>query len=317
MFNRLSQSDYRTRFRRKRVFSTAALVIFAVFLVFLAFILFIRLSDSGKTDREALQALWESEAFEKTYAESRERLKQTPLDFFLLTLRGFSAYQLAVAQINTFDTINYLNDCIWSLRKALLLGEGQTDGRLFYVLGKAYYDKGPEYADLAVNYLEKARKLDFEARDIPQYLGLAYAAIRDYRSSVMAFTMALNPYENEAGEFWSDSLLLAIANSYLALGETDLAQGYLYRCVETSRDSKSITAARLLLGGIMSAKGDSDGAETQYRMILSESGENADAHFYLGELYAAAGDSTRARAEWRTAVRVDPAHRPARIRLNG
>jgi Tfp pilus assembly protein PilF len=49
---------------------------------------------------------------------------------------------------------------------------------------------------------------------------------------------------------------------------------------------------------------------------MEEGGENAEAHFQLGELYAGGGDSTRARAEWRRAVRIDPAHGPARTRLN-
>ncbi|MDR2304024.1 MAG: hypothetical protein LBE10_05500 [Treponema sp.] len=36
----------------------------------------------------------------------------------------------------------------------------------------------------------------------------------------------------------------------------------------------------------------------------------------MGLLYSEKGDTTRARAEWRRAVRIDPAHNNARARLN-
>ncbi|AEF82688.1 tetratricopeptide repeat domain protein [Leadbettera azotonutricia ZAS-9] len=270
---------------------------------------FMRLGNPRGNERRELQSLWESSAYAEAYAQSAGLLAQKPLDFFLLTIHGFSAYQLAIAQINNSDTLRFIDDCIWSLRKALLSNEAEKDGRLFYVLGKAYYDKGQGYADLAVEYLEKARARGYEARDIPQYLGLAYAAIRDYRGSVAAFTLAL-------GRDASDVLLLSIARSYIALEENDSARAYLLRCVDLSRDSKTKVAARLLLGDILVKAGDTAGAEDQYLKALEDGGENAEAHYQLGVLYDAGGDTTRARAEWRRAVRINPAHGPSRLKLN-
>jgi Flp pilus assembly protein TadD len=63
-------------------------------------------------------------------------------------------------------------------------------------------------------------------------------------------------------------------------------------------------------------EGNSGEAELQYQLILDETGGNAEAYYQIGELYAARGDATRARAEWRRAVRFDPAHKKARQRLN-
>jgi tetratricopeptide (TPR) repeat protein len=248
------------------------------------------------------------------------------MDYFLLMVHGFSSYQLGIAQINSLDTQSYIDTCIWSLRKALLVGD-TTDGRLQYVLGKAYHTKGFGYADLAVKYLEEAKAAACDANDIPEYLGLSYALLQDYRSSVAAFSLALNPAgvagtgvsaasQSPAAESPPDLLLLSIAHSYIELGELSTARAYLIHCVETSRDSKKVVTARLLLGDILRKSGDVQDAETQYLTILSEDGENAEAHFQLGELYAGAGDTTRARAEWRKAFRLDPAHRPARERLN-
>jgi len=317
MLLKRSVSDYGANFRRKQIFQKALLV--AMVLVFLSFlpVIYFRLKGRGGNDRRELQTLFENGNFENAYIQSREMLIEKPLDFFLLTIFGFSAYQLAIAQINNYDTLSYVNDCIWSLRKALLLREGSSDGRIFYVLGKAYYYKGSGYADLAVNYLEKARTVEYKAADIPEYLGLAYAAIRDYRSSVAAFTLALAGEGGASGKAaGSDILLLSIARSYLELKEYESCRAYLLRCLDVSRDSRTIAAARLLLGVVLFTTGDTSGAEAEYLKVIEENEANAEAHYQLGELYALEGDTTRSRAEWRRAIRIDPAHGKARSRLN-
>jgi tetratricopeptide (TPR) repeat protein len=308
---------YGAGFKRKQIFQKALMAV--IILVFLSLLpaVYFRLKGRGGSDHGELQFLFESESFERAYAQSGELLREEPLDSFLLTIHGFSAYQLAIAQINNFDTLLYIDSCIWSLRKALLLRESSADGRIFYVLGKAYYYKGTKYAELAVNYLEKARSAAYRAADIPEYLGLAYAAIRDFGNSVAAFALALTEEDGvPSNRGTSDLLLLSIARSYLGLEEVESARAYLVRCLEISRDSRTIATARLLLGGILFAAGDTSGAEAEYLKILEEDGENAEAHYQLGELYASAGDITRSRAEWRRALRIDPAHGLARSRLN-
>jgi len=308
MLNRRS-SSYGAGFRRKRIMKN---VLFGIlFLAFLSLlpVFFLKIRSASRNESKELRDSFESGAFEAAYKQSNEMLKKKPLDFTLLTIHGFSAYQLAIAQTNTFDTLSFVDDCIWSLRKALLSRE--NDERVFYVLGKAYYYKGTGYADLAVNYLEKARAALYKAADIPEYLGLAYAAMRDFRGSVEAFSLALTGEVSP-----SDILLLAIARSYLALDEAEQAKAYLIRCLEITRDSKTTAAARLVLGNVLVKTGDVQGAEKEYLKVLEENDDNAEAHYQLGELYALGGDVTRARAEWRRAIRIDPAHGPARSRLN-
>jgi tetratricopeptide (TPR) repeat protein len=241
------------------------------------------------------------------------------MDYFLLTLRGFSAYQLGISQINNVNAMRYFEDCIWSLRKAMLFKNAVNDGRLYYVLGKAYSYRGESFADLTVKYLEKARALSYNADDIPEYLGVAYASISDYRSSVAAFAEALDPGldpERSADLRSEGPLLLSIAQSYMALGEFDRANAYLQRCIDISPDSRAILSARLLLSDVLQKTGDNSGARKQLMDILEEEDENAEAHYQLGELYALQGENVRARAEWRLALRADPAHAKARTRLS-
>jgi tetratricopeptide (TPR) repeat protein len=318
MFNIRSRSGYGIHIHRKKTLHAVAAAAVLVMAVSIPLFLFVSRKNRSGTERRELLENWENGLYDRVFSASGAALSSNPMDYFLLTLHGFSAYQLGIAQINTYDTLSYMDDCIWSLRKALLLKNSRNDGRVYYVLGKAYYYKGEGYADLAVVYLEKARELLYRAGDIPEYLGLAYAALRDYRSSVEAFSQALEPSgeaDSSGGSYPSDMLLLSIARSYMALEDFAAAQAYLLRCIDISRDLTTRVAARLLSAEIFGKNGDTGKAESQYTAVLEEAGDNAEAHYQLGELYAAGGDTTRARAEWRRAVWIDPAHNGARKRL--
>jgi tetratricopeptide (TPR) repeat protein len=282
------------------------------------------LRREANAGRELL-TLWETGAYAEAFESSKLALAVNPLDYLSLMINGFSAYQLGIAQINNSDTLRFIDQCVWSLRKALLSSKRASNpGELYYVLGKAYYHKGPAFADLAVEFLERARDLSFQARDISEFLGLSYAHIRDYRASIAAFALALAP-QDEAGSAPSDLLLISIARSYMALGDIDgetphaeylaMAKPYLIRCIDSSRDINTITAARLLYAEILGKEGNAGEAENQYQLVLSETGGDAEAYYRLGELYAGRGETARAWAEWRRAVRLDPAHRKARQRL--
>ncbi|MDR1972505.1 MAG: hypothetical protein LBQ46_11360 [Treponema sp.] len=297
-----------------------ALTLGLLFMVFLS-VVFIGWNNRLGDEKKFLLAAWESGDYLTVFTQSGEALQDKPMDFFLLTINGFSAYQLGIAQINSSGTLRYIDRCVWSLRKALLAKSPSNLGELYYVLGKAYYHKGPAFADLAVDFLERARSQSFQAADISEFLGLSYARIRDFRSSIASFAQALEPADREP----SDLLLISIARSYMDLGEIAssypigeylaMAKPYLIRCIETSRDSTTITKGRLLLAEILVKEGNTGEAEKQYQLVLEETGGNAEAFYQLGVLYAARGDTARAWAEWRRALRVDPAHKMARQRL--
>ncbi|MCL2185111.1 MAG: tetratricopeptide repeat protein [Treponema sp.] len=260
-------------------------------------------------EKKELMRVWNEGDYESAYNITSNLLLEKPMDFFLLSVNGFSAFQLGISQINKQNMLLYIDNCIFSLRKALIKNE--NDGQVNYVLGKAYRYKGPEYADLTVKYLEIADKLAYNAVDIPEYLGLAYAMYGDYRSSVEAFSRAFVPNQT-----LSDNLLLSIARSYMEMKEFDMAGSYLQQCVRNSQDSKSIIIARFMLAEIYTNIKLFNEAEKQYMTIINETGENADVRFQLGELFLQQGDTTRARAEWRNAIRQDPLHAGARSRLN-
>jgi tetratricopeptide (TPR) repeat protein len=290
----------------------ALAVVFLLFLTVAVSLLVVsRVKDRVNNTARELLRVWNSGEFVQAYEISKNALFDKPVDYFFLTLNGFSAYQAGISQINNHNTLFYIDESIRSLRKALLLKNSVKDGRVYYVLGKAYSYKGIEYSELAVKYLEIANNLGFDAPDIPEYLGLAYAATGDYRKSVEAFTRAFRE-----GQTPTDNLLLSIARSYIAMEDYNMATGYLNRCIASSPDSRSINIARTLLAEVYVNTGDLNSAELQLLSILSDSGDSAEVRYQLGELFLLKGDTTGARAEWRRALRLDPAHAKVRARLN-
>jgi tetratricopeptide (TPR) repeat protein len=308
-----SKSSVVSSYKQQSLLKAIIAFILVAGVIFLLVFLIIRQNRLGNYRSEIIQ-FWENGSYDEAYRLTGEELEIKPMDFFLLTMHGFSSYQLALAQINNYNTQVYIDACIEALRKSLLLKEAEKDARVWYVLGKAYYFKGPYYADLAVKYLEAARNMNYEATDLPEYLGLAYAAIQDYRSSIAALSLSLDASGNNAGI--SDLRLLTIAQSYVGLSEYESARAYLIQCIEISKDEDIALNARLLLGTTLLALNDLEGAASQFALVNGISGGNAEAYFQLGEMYAAAGDTVKARAEWRNAVRVDPSHIPSRERLN-
>ena len=318
----------------------------AIFITLLSLIpvLTYNLGDSRVNERRELWELYESLDFEAAYLRSKELLQDFPLELDFLLIHGYSSYKLAEAQINDFNTQFYLDESIWALRRAMLINNYPPG--LYYVLGMAYFYKGSTsnlytedevhfYADLSVYYLEKARSASYLAEGLPVYLGLSYAAIGEYRSSIEAFTLALSgEYSNiyasgSSDEFHpSDDFLLAIARSYYALGEINSARAYIMHCISISRDSRTITKARLWLANIFFEEGELDRAETEYLLILEENSivpgtsfpalrrEVAETYYMLGNIYYAQGDIARARAGWRNSNRADPSYGPAINRLN-
>ena len=314
MYNRKPRKttayNYRVRIRRKRiVFTIAVLIVLGVIIALVRPASIKPGAGTGIQRREILR-LWEEASYLEVYEQCKNALETRPTDYFLLRMCGFSAFQLGDSRINNLDAAFYFDECIWSLRRAMLNKTADNDGGLFYVLGKAYWYKGESYADLSVKYLEKALELSYNASDIPEFLGMAYALIGDYRNSVAAFSMALNTAED------STELLLHIARSYIALDEHETARAYLIRCIDVSTDSNAVFQAKLLLSEILVNSGDISGAVRLLAGVLEESGTNAEVHFRLGELYSRQGDTARARAEWRLALRADPAHAGVRQRLS-
>ena len=200
----------------------------------------------------------------------------------------------------------YLDQAVVSLRRARLAGTpfpGETE----YVLGKAYFNKGKYYYDLAISSMESSVAKGYVQKDSYEYIGQSYSQLGDYQKALDNFLLAMR---DDPG----DLLLLTIGQTYYQMKRTSDAVDYLLRTLNKTDDKEIEERARVLLGGIYLDTGELFKAEEQFTAIAQLDPRSADAHYELGEVYAKMNDPVRARAEWRNALIIDPSHYGARLR---
>ncbi|WP_294429946.1 tetratricopeptide repeat protein [uncultured Treponema sp.] len=252
-----------------------------------------------------------SEIYKDVYDISAAILYKSPFNTSARTYNGYAAFFLAVSQSDLVQALNYIDESINSLRIALQTAKFSSVAQIEYMLGKAYFYKNFQssyyyYADLAVDYLLKAKKDGYKPSDpknddIPELLGLSYASLGMTMESISAFTEALLVRE-------SDILLLSIAEQYHNVGQDNAAEQYLYRISQDCKDEQVILKSHLLLGNIYLDRGLLEEAEREFNFILEKNENSADAYYGLGVIYENQGDSAKARAEWRKALRVQNNH---------
>lgn len=310
-------SDKLSLVRKKNRIVPAVLIVFLV-IAALVFSLFFavriiknRLSSSATT--KALSEKWKEYDYEEVYGISRQILEEKPFSNTALTYHGYSSFYLAVAQTDTSLSQNYLDESINSIRLALYSAKKNLAPQLEYMLGKAYFYKNTVtsyyYADLAVKYLASAKEKGYDAKDIPEYLGLSYAALGKPMESIESFTEALLFRE-------SDSLLLSIAEQYYKVGQLSAAKQYLYRIKKESDDVSLVLKSMELLGTIYIDEKNYADAQSEFEGILEKNKNSAAAFYGLGLVYEKQGNLVKARSEWRKALRIQINHPGALSKLS-
>lgn len=310
-------SDKLSLVRKKNRIVPAVLIVFLaiaalVFSLFFAVrIIKNRLSSSATI--KALSEKWKEYDYEEVYDISRQILEEKPFSNTALTYHGYSSFYLAVAQTDTSLSQNYLDESINSIRLALYSAKKNLVPQLEYMLGKAYFYKNTVtsyyYADLAVKYLASAKEKGYDAKDIPEYLGLSYAALGKPMESIESFTEALLFRE-------SDSLLLSIAEQYYKIGQLSVAKQYLYRIKKESDDVSLVLKSMELLGTIYIDEKNYTDARSEFEGILEKNKNSAAAFYGLGLVYEKQGNLVKARSEWRKALRIQINHPGALSKLS-
>jgi tetratricopeptide (TPR) repeat protein len=256
---------------------------------------------------QPLAELWQDRLYDEIISRADQSLKSQPLAPEALAYRGFSCFYKAIAEGNLEDRIRFLDESITSLRRLKLAKANPWPLETDYMLGKAYYHKGKYYYDLALHYLERALAGGFQAEDLYDYLGLAATQLERTEQGLAYFQNALqvNP---------SDLLLLMVGQSYRDLGRLAEAEEYLLRALNKTEDPAIETKCRFLLAQMYFDRKEYFKAEKEYLAVLARDPNSAEAHFYLGEIYAGLNDAVRARAEWRKTLLIDPSHYGAKLR---
>ena len=253
-----------------------------------------------------LPDLFKAEKYDEVITAADAALKGDPLNTVALSYKGFASFYRAVAQNATEERMPYLDQSIVALRRARLVStpfSGETD----YVLGKAYFNKGKYYYDLAISCMESSLARGYVQKDSHEYIGQAYTQLGDYEKGLDHFLTAL---KTDSG----DLLLLTIGQTYYQMKRTSDAVDYLLRTLNKTEDKDIEERARFLLGGIYLDTGELFKAEEQFTAIVKIDARSADAHYDLGEVYAKMNDPVKARAEWRNALIIDPSHYGAKLR---
>ena len=295
-----------------RLIIISGVIVFIVLLSILVFNFVIKNSEH-KASITDLQKHWNAYDYESVYNLSNDILIENPFNNTALTYHGYSAFYLAVSQIDTAFSQSYLDEAINHMRNALLNAKHSLIPQLEYMLGKAYFYKNTitsyYYADLAVKYLVSARKHGYKADDIPEYLGLSYAALGQTMESISAFTEALLIRE-------SDTLLFSIAEQYYKAKQNNASKQYLYRVIQNNQDDELVQKSRILLGNIYLEEKDFENAEKEFNNVLLINKNSADAHYGIGVIYEQQGNIAKARAEWRSALKIQVNHPGALKKLS-
>lgn len=264
--------------------------------------------SSADQREESLEELWEAKSYEALNSRCEEILKEHPLYFDALFYNGIAYFYRGADQFALETKLPLIDKSIKNLRKLLLLDETPLQGKIEYMLGKAYYLKGKFYSDLSLEYLEESMVSGYIGEDTYEYLGLTYSRLGDYQKSAVSYQKVLEKKP-------SDTLYLVLAQAYYQLDNFLKAEESLLMALDRTKNYTVEEKSRFLLGRIYMAQKEYSKAEDQFRGILEENQSSADAHYYLGDVYEAMGDGVKARYEWRKALEINPYHHGARLQL--
>ncbi len=257
----------------------------------------------------SLYADWENKDYSSVYTKAEEVLFKRPLDGTVLALHGFAAYYLFAEQTDMSLGAEYLTAAIVSLRRALYRVKKSDIPKVSYILGKAYYQQGHYYADLAVKYLDAAYEGGVKAGDLSEFRGMAASLLGDSDKAIEAFTEALadNP---------SDFVLYAVAENYKKKEDFANAKLYLFETIKKTTDAVLEVKCRTQLGFLFLEEQNTADALQQFNAALEKNSNCADAYYGRGLLYEKQGNMVKARHEWRQVIRLNPLHEQTRAKLN-
>ncbi|MCQ2603640.1 MAG: tetratricopeptide repeat protein [Spirochaetia bacterium] len=254
--------------------------------------------------------MWENRQYTELIAKGNAVLDKNPMDHTALVYTGFANFYEGISRLNLEDKISYIDQTVFLLRRALLTGSKES-ASIKYILGKAYYHKGHYYSNLTVKYLSEAIKEGYSSSDIFEYLGLAYADLGDYTSSIENYHKAI-----DSGSA-SDQIYVALAYTYLDAGMPDKAEEYLSFILSKTEDKEIKGKSYPVLARLYFDRKDYDNAELCYRQYLVVNPQSADTYYLLGEIYELRGDKATARNLWKRALNLNPNHYKARLKVYG
>jgi tetratricopeptide (TPR) repeat protein len=308
------KDPYLKRRKRRRIALILLVVIAGSLLAVVASIALSRLETSlpkreTKVPRTRILELWAARDYTSVLTACNHSLAIDPLDSFNLAFKGFALFYSAMAEPDADLRLPMIDNSIFALRRSLFDVTPSLKADVLYILGKAYFHKGIDYYDNALENLEAATKAGSKAADIWEYMALAsyQAGLIERSVEYFAQSVAFTP--------GSPELLLAAALANFEAGNFVRAEGLVIDAAEKANDAYLRERCMFLLGNIYRATGRLAEALQRYDAIKANNPESADAWYYEGLLFQQMDEAIKARASWRRAVAIDPMHQGARQKL--
>ena len=296
--------------RQKNKLFTKFLIFIFIFLFIFSFVFTVIYFMKKKTVPSISEMYkdWQASSYNSVYLKSMSFLKEYPFNQDVLALSGFSSYYIYIAESDEASNLLYLENTITSLRKAMYFVDEKDKGKLAYILGKAYYQKGEYYSDLAVKYLDIAKEHNIKFKDLDEFKGMALLNLGELDGAIEAFTQALLSSP-------SPFLLYILGQAYMKKSDFENAKQYFFETITKTKDEILQLKCRYLIGSILLEEGDLERAKSEFLAILEKDDSSSDAHYGLGLVLEKEGDIVKARSEWRRALKSDPSHEKTREKL--
>jgi len=304
------QARGRQQFWRRIVLSVPVLVLCAAAVFFVANLHIV--PKEAIASKQSILDSWKKSDWPSIRDACTKALDKRPLDVFYLGMDGIASFYDAMSLPEGDQRDALVGQSIALIRKALAVGDGRDRtiprAQLEYILAKAYYHVGGSDMDLAASYMTSSAAHGYAAPDTHEYLAMIDSALGDTSDAGAEFDKALAADP-------SPMLRIAAAGVSVKAGNPGKAESLLKEAISTTQDAVAVEKARLLLAQIYFSQSRWDECEAQLDSLIAENPESAEAHYQLGLLYQAKGDSIHARAEWRKAVSIDPMNAGARQKL--
>ena len=287
------------------------ILIFLLLFIFIASSIFLFVYIRGTKDLPSIKEIsddWRTSSYTSVYLKSARLLKDDPFNAELLTFNGFASYYIYVSENEDATTLSYLENAITSLRQALYFAEEKDVPKIAYILGKAYYQKGEYYADLALKYLSIAEEASIDFVDLHEFKGMAYLLLGDAEAAISSFTLALK-------ETPSPLLLYILGETYMKISDFQNAKQYFFETISKTKDELLQLKCRYHIGSILFDEGELEKAKDEFVAILDKDDASSDAHYGLGLVLEKQGQLVKARSEWRKALKLNPSHEKTREKL--
>ncbi len=263
-----------------------------------------------KFERNEMLNLWHAKQYAEVFRISDQELESSPLDPFLLVLKGLSSFYLGLSESDSEKRTISMDTAIFALRKALVSKDVPLRPEAIYVLGKSYFHKGADYYGEAIEYLLESLKAGYTSYDTWEYLALASQGSGQLSKSIEYFDMAMSLKPD------SPELMIASALANKTNGNIAQAESLAKKALSITTDAYLAERSNFLLGEIFLSAKRYDEALAKFEEIIENNPQSADAWYFQGLILVDSGEPIKARAAWRKAVSIDPMHSGARQKLS-